>query len=46
MFKFRSDTSDLNEEVGRHRNRKMIYRQCKLCRDECESTVHVLRECS
>ena len=34
----------LNEELGRHRG-KNDDRQCKLCRGECESVVHVLWEC-
>ena len=44
MFKFRSGTNGLNEELGRHRG-KNGNRQCKLCGDECESVVHVLWEC-
>ena len=44
MFKFRSGTSGLNEELGRHWG-KNDDRQCKLCGDECESVVHVLWEC-
>ena len=44
MFKFRSGTNGLNEELGRHRG-KNGDRQCKLCGDECESVVHVLWEC-
>ena len=44
MFKFRSGTNALNEELGRHRGRNGD-RQCKLCGDECESVVHVLWEC-
>ena len=47
MFKFRSGTHGLNEELGRHRGRegKMEY---SLCGKECEnvSHVHVLWECS
>ena len=41
MFKFRSGTNGLNEELGSHRG-KNGDRQCKLCGDECESVVHVL----
>ena len=41
MFKFRSGTNGLNEELGRHRD-KNYDRQCKLCGEECESVVHVL----
>ena len=44
LFKFRSGTNGLNEELGRHRG-KNDDRQCKLCRGECESVVHVLWEC-
>ena len=44
MFKFRTGTNGLNEELGRHRG-KNGDRQCKLCGDECESVVHVLWEC-
>ena len=43
LFKFRSGTNGLNEELGRHRG-KNDDRQCK-CGDECESVVHVLWEC-
>ena len=44
LFKFRSGTNDLNEELGRHLG-KNDDRQCKLCGDECENVVHVLWEC-
>ena len=44
MFKFRSGTNGLNEELGRHRG-KNGDRQCKLCGDECEIVIHVLWEC-
>ena len=44
MFKFRSSTTGLNEELGRHGG-KNDDRQCKLCGDECESVVHALWEC-
>ena len=44
LFKFWSGTNGLNEELGRHRD-KNDDRQCKLCRGECESVVHVLWEC-
>ena len=44
LFKFRSGTNGLNEELGRHRG-KNDDRQCKLCGDEWESVVHVLWEC-
>ena len=43
MFKFRSGTNGLNEELGRHRG-KNDERQCKLC-VKCESILHVLWEC-
>ncbi len=44
MFKFRSGTNGLNEELGRHRGNNDD-RQWKLCGDECESVVHMLWEC-
>ena len=44
LFTFRSGTNGLKEELGRHRG-KNDDRQCKLCRGECESVVHVLWEC-
>ena len=44
MFKFRSGTHGLNEELGRHRGRNGRT-ECILCGDECESVVHVLWEC-
>ena len=46
LFKFRSGTHGLNEELGRHRGREGTYRsQCMLCDDECESVAHVLWDC-
>ena len=42
LFKFRSGTHGLNEELGRHRDREGKF----LCGAECESVVHVLWECS
>ena len=45
MFKFRSGTHGLNEELGRHRG-KEGKSQCTLCGCECESVTHVLWECS
>ena len=41
LFKFRSGTHGLNEELGRHRGRegKTEY---SLCGDECENMSHVL----
>ena len=44
MFKFRSGTHGLNEELGRHRGREGKS-QCTLCGCECESVTHVLWEC-
>ena len=45
LFKFRSGTHGLNEELGRHRGREGKT-ECSLCGDECENVSHVLRECS
>ena len=45
LFKFRSGTHGLNEELGRHRGREGKS-ECTLCGAECESMVHVLWECS
>ena len=45
LFKFRSGTHGLNEELGRHRGREGKS-ACTLCGAECESVVHVLWECS
>ena len=42
LFKFRSGTHGLNEELGRHRGKS----ECTLCGAECESVVHVLWECT
>ena len=44
MFKFRSGTHGLNEELGRHRDREGKS-QCPFCGYECESVTHVLWEC-
>ena len=44
LFKFRSGTHGLNEELGRHRGRNGRT-ECVLCGDECENVVHVLWEC-
>ena len=44
LFKFRSGTHGLNEELGRHRGREGKV-ECILCGAECESVVHVLWEC-
>ena len=44
LFKFRSGTHGLNEELGRHRGREGKV-ECSICGAECESVVHVLWEC-
>ena len=44
MFKFRSGTHGLIEELGRHRGREGR-KECLLCDCECESVSHVLWEC-
>lgn len=44
LFKFRSGTHGLNEELGRHRGRDGK-KECELCGNECESVSHVLWEC-
>ena len=43
LFKFRSGTHGLNEELGRHKGRN-CWTECILCGDDCESVVHVLWE--
>ena len=45
LFKFRSGTHGLNEELGRHRGREGKT-ECSLCGDECENVSNVLWECS
>ena len=45
LFKFRSGTHGLNEELGRHRGREGKT-ECSLCGDKCENVSHVLWECS
>ena len=45
LFKFRSGTHGLNEELGRHRGREGKT-ECSLCGNECEKVSHVLWECS
>ena len=45
LFKFRSGTHGLNEELGRHRG-KEGKTECSLCGDECENVSYVLCECS
>ena len=44
LFKFRSGTHGLNEELGRHGGREGKL-ECSICGAECESLVHVLWEC-
>ena len=44
LFKFRSGTHGLNEELGRHRGREGKT-ECSLCGNECEN-VSALWECS
>ena len=44
LFKFRSGTHGLNEEMGRHRGREGR-KECLLCDAECESVSHVLWDC-
>ena len=45
LFKFRSGTHGLNEELGRHRGREGN-KECVLCGNECKSVSQVLWECS
>ena len=44
LYKFRSGTHGLNEELGRHRGREGR-KECLLCDAECESVSHVLWDC-
>ena len=44
LFKFRSGTHGLNEELGRHRGKEGKV-ECTLCGAECKSVVNVLWEC-
>ena len=44
MFKFRSGTHGLNEELGRHRGSEGK-KECLLCDNECGSVNRVLWEC-
>ena len=44
LFKFRSGTHGLSEELGRHRGREGK-KECLLCDAECESVSHVLWDC-
>ena len=43
LFKFRSGTHGLNEELGRHRGREG---KTECSWDVCENVSHVLWECS
>ena len=45
LFRFRSGTHGLNEELGRHNTRNKS-KACLFCECECESVEHVLWECS
>ena len=44
LFKFRSGTHGLNEELGRHNTIETVVKLVFFC--ECESVEHVLWECS
>ena len=44
LFKFRSGTHGLNEELSRHRGREGKV-EWSICGAECESVVRVLWEC-
>ena len=44
LFKFKSGTCGLNEELGRHRGREGRS-QCMSCDDECDSVAHVFWDC-
>ena len=44
LFKFRSGTHGLNEELGRHITRN-ISKACVFCNCDCESVEHILWEC-
>ena len=46
LFKLRSGTHGLNEELGRHRGREGKYKiMCNLCGEDCESVGHFLWNC-
>ena len=45
LFKFRSGTHGINEELSRHRGREGD-KECELCGNECEGVSYVLWECS
>ena len=44
LFRFRSGTHGLNEELGRHITRN-VSKACVFCNCDCESVEHVLWEC-
>ena len=44
LFRFRSGTHGLNEELGRHITRN-VSKACVICNCDCESVEHVLWEC-
>ena len=44
LFRFKSGTHGLNEELGRHITRN-INQACVFCNCDCESVEHVLWEC-
>ena len=44
LFKLRSGTHGLNEELGRRRGREGKY-MCNLCGEDCESVGHFLWNC-
>ena len=44
LFKLRSGTHGLTEELGRHRGREGR-KECLLCDAECESDSHVSWDC-
>ena len=44
LFKLRSGTHGLNEELGRHSGREGKY-MCNLCGEDCESVGHFLWNC-
>ena len=45
LFRFRSGTYGLNEELGRHNTRNSS-KACFFCECKCESVEHALWECS
>ena len=46
LFRFRSGTHGLNEELGRHSSRNSSKACFFFCECECESVEHVFWECS